>query len=148
MVEHTLGKGGVGSSILLGGTIINILVNEKNFMNDEIKNRIQTLGESKNSALHFLFEYITIKARNKFFEYFIEFTDYKNDKSVIDIGTTPSLDLEDNFFLHKVKKNQNITCFSNQDCSNLSKNFPNIKKFIIGDARHSNLKNNFFDIVH
>ena len=48
MVEHTLGKGGVGSSILLGGTIINILVNENNFMNDEIKNRIQTLGESKN----------------------------------------------------------------------------------------------------
>ena len=117
-------------------------------MNDEIKNRIQTLGESKNSALHFLFEYITIKARNKFFEYFLEFTDYNNNKSVIDIGTTPSLDLEDNFFLHKVKKNQNITCFSNQDCSNLSKNFPNIKKFIIGDARYSYLKDNFFDIVH
>ena len=76
------------------------------------------------------FSYIrkqTIQARNNFFKYFIENTDYTVDKSVIDIGTTPSLDDEHNVFLAHTKDNKNISCLSDQDCSILKKNILTLK---------------------
>ena len=60
----------------------------------------------------------------KFFEYFKNNTEYNNDKSILDIGTTPSLDEEQNVILTKTIDNKNITCISNQDCQILSKNTP------------------------
>ena len=112
------------------------------------RNRYQTYSEGKKSFLYNYFKKITIKARNQFFEYFKEYTNYSNEKSIIDIGTTPSLDNEQNIFLEKTKKNQNITCLSNQDCKILHKKFKNIKKIIVGDGRNTFLDDNSFDIVH
>ena len=63
----------------------------------------------------------------KFFNF-----DIKIINHLLDIGTTPSLDSEQNVILEKTKNNKNITCFSDQDCSILEKKYPNIKDFIIG----------------
>ena len=112
------------------------------------KHRIQTYSESKKSLFHYFFKKITLNARNKFFEYFKNSTAYDENKSILDIGTTPSLDEEQNIILTKTINNNNITCLSNQDCKKLSKKYTNIKEFIIGDATKINFQNNSFDIVH
>ena len=50
--------------------------------------------------------------------------------------------------MENTKDNQNVTCFSNQDCKILQKKFKNIKNVIIGDAKNTIFENNSFDIVH
>ena len=117
-------------------------------MNEVVKHRIQTYSESKKTFLHSIFKKITINARNEFFRIFKENTKYSISKSIIDIGTTPSLDAEQNILLDRTKKNQNITCLSNQNCKILSKKYPNIKRFITIDGKSTKLPNNSFDIVH
>jgi ubiquinone/menaquinone biosynthesis C-methylase UbiE len=117
-------------------------------MNEINKNQYQTYSEIKESFFYKIFKKITLNARNEFFKYFIHHTDYSNDKSVIDIGTTPSLDKEQNNLLQKTKNNPNITCFSNQDCKILYKKFKNIKNILIGDGKNTLLDDNSFDIVH
>ena len=117
-------------------------------MNEAVKHRVQTYSESKKTFLHSIFKKITIDARNEFFRIFKQNTKYSISKSIIDIGTTPSLDAEQNIFLERTKKNHNIACLSNQNCKILSKKYPNIKKFITRDGKSTNLPNNSFDIVH
>ena len=65
------------------------------------KHRYETYSESKKTFLYNIIQKITIKARNQFFKYFTYHTNYSDDKSVIDIGTTPSLDDEQNIFLER-----------------------------------------------
>ena len=117
-------------------------------MDKSTKHRIQTYSESKKSIFHNFFKKITLDARNKFFEYFKNSTEYNNDKSILDIGTTPSLDEEQNVILTKTINNKNITCISNQDCQILSQKYPHINEFVIGNAVKMNFKNDAFDIVH
>ena len=112
------------------------------------KHRYETYSESKKTFLYNIIQKITIKARNQFFKYFTYHTNYSDDKSVIDIGTTPSLDDEQNIFLEKTKNNQNITCLSNQDCKILYKKYKNIKKIFVGEGRNTMLDDNSFNIVH
>ena len=112
------------------------------------KHRYETYSESKKTFLYNIIQKITIKARNQFFKYFTYHTNYSDDKSVIDIGTTPSLDDEQNIFLEKTKNNQNITCLSNQDCKILYKQYKNIKKIFVGEGRNTMLDDNSFNIVH
>ena len=112
------------------------------------KHRVQTYSESKKSIFHNFFKKITLDARNKFFEYFKNNTEYNDDKSILDIGTTPSLDEEQNVILTKTIDNKNITCISNQDCQILSQKYPNINEFVIGNAVKMNFQNDAFDIVH
>ena len=117
-------------------------------MDKSTKHRVQTYSESKKSIFHNFFKKITLDARNKFFEYFKNNTEYNNDKSILDIGTTPSLDEEQNVILTKTIDNKNITCISNQDCQILSQKYPHINEFVIGNAVKMNFKNDAFDIVH
>ena len=117
-------------------------------MEDKIKHRIQTYSESKNSFFYKLIKKTILNARENFFKHFIHFTEYNDNQSLLDIGTTPSLDIEQNIILEKTKNNKNITCLSNQDCSILEKKYPNIKGFIIGDGTNTNFKDMSFDIVH
>ena len=117
-------------------------------MNNQIIQRNQTYSESKKSIFHKFFKKMTINARNKFFEYFKDYTKYDDNKSVLDIGSTPTLDEEHNIILTKTRNNKNITCLSNQDCKILSKKYPNIKEFVIGNAIKMFFKDNSFDIVH
>ena len=117
-------------------------------MEEKIKHRIQTYSESKNSFFYKLIKKIILDARENFFKHFIHFTEYNDNQSLLDIGTTPSLDSEQNVILEKTKNNKNITCFSDQDCSILGKKYSNIKDFIIGDGTNTDLKDMSFDIVH
>jgi len=113
------------------------------------KYQIETYSELKeNNPLNYLLEWAVGNARDKFFDIFKKKTQYSQEKSIIDIGTTPSLGKIHNNILSKVKKNKNVTCLSNLNCKSLSKKYPNIKKFIQADARKNNLSSNSFDIVH
>ena len=117
-------------------------------MKAKIKNRIQTYSESKNSFFYKFIKKITINARLKFFNHFKDLTKYDDSKSLLDIGTTPSIDSEQNIILEKTNKNKNITCLSNQDCNILKKKYPNVKNFVIGNAVKTDFKDGSFDIVH
>lgn len=110
--------------------------------------RYQTFSESKGNLFYKYIKQITINEREAFFNHFVENTNYSKNKSVIDIGTTPSLDDEQNIFLKKVKENKNITCLSNQNCNILKEKFKNLKKIIIADGKNTELEDNSFDIVH
>jgi ubiquinone/menaquinone biosynthesis C-methylase UbiE len=113
------------------------------------KHQIETYSELKeNNLLNYLLEWAVGNARDKFFDIFKKKTQYSKKKSIIDIGTTPSLRKIHNSILSKVKKNNNVTCLSNLNCKSLSKKYTNIKKFIQADARKNNLSRNSFDIVH
>ena len=111
--------------------------------------RVQTYSEVKKFIfLNHIFEKIMNDSRNEFLNLFKKKTKYSKEKTIIDIGTTPSLDALQNTLLSKIKNNKNITCLSNLDCKILLKKYHNIKKVIIGDGRDNKLPNNSFDIVH
>ena len=114
-----------------------------------MREREETYSESKKiKFINYVFEKIANDARNEFFNILKKNTKYSKKKSIIDIGTTPSLDDVQNIILSKIKDNKNITCLSNLNCKILLKKYPNIKKILIGDGRNNNLPNNSFDIVH
>ena len=117
-------------------------------MDDKVKHRIQTYSESKNSIFYRFIKKTILEAREKFFYYFENSTEYNDSKSLLDIGTTPSLDSEQNIILEKTKNNKNITCLSDQDCRILEKKYQNIKSFVIGDGLRTDYKDMSFDIVH
>tara|TARA_Y100000591_G_C21805443_1_gene684553 strand:+ start:709 stop:1407 length:699 start_codon:yes stop_codon:yes gene_type:complete len=117
-------------------------------MSEIKKHREETYSEAKKSFFYKRFQKITLNARDEFFNLFLSNNNYSKNKSVIDIGCTPSLEKEQNTFLHKVKDNLNVTCLSNQDCRILQKKYKNIKNIMIGDAKNTMLENNSFDIAH
>ena len=117
-------------------------------MSEIIKHRQQTYSESKKSFLYKVFKRITISARNEFFNLFVKNNNYSSNKTIIDIGTTPSLDKEQNIFLEKIKDNPSITCLSNQDCKILLRKYKYIKNILIGDGKNTKFDDNSFDIVH
>lgn len=117
-------------------------------MSEIKKHRYQTYSEGKKSIFYNIFQKITLNARNKFFDIFINNTNYSNHKTVIDVGTTPSIEKEQNIFLDKTRENLNITCLSNQDCNVLKAKFKNIRNIIIADGKCTGFKDNAFDIVH
>ena len=117
-------------------------------MSEIKKHRVETYSEAKKSFLYKIFQKITLNARNDFFRIFISNNNYSKYKSVIDIGSTPSIDKEQNTFLENTKDNKFITCLSNQDCKILQKKYKNIKNVIIGDARNTMLENDSFEIAH
>ena len=118
-------------------------------MKKKERERKQTYSETKKfKFLYYIFEKIANDARNEFFNILKKKTKYSKKKTIIDIGTTPSLDTVQNIILSKIKDNKNITCLSNLDCKILLKKYPNIKKIITGDGRNNNLPKNSFDIVH
>mgnify|MGYP001364473669 CR=1 FL=1 len=108
----------------------------------------QTFYEAKASIFYKKIQQIIINKRDKFFNLFLKTTNFSNDKSIIDIGTTPSIEDEQNIFLEKIKNNLNVTCLSDQDCRVLQQKFKNIKNIIIGDGKNTMLNDNSFDIVH
>ncbi len=117
-------------------------------MTENNKDRYQTYSEVKKTYLHNLIKKIIISARERFFIKLKNLTNYNLNNSVLDIGTTPSTDIEQNIFLENTKDNLNITCISNQDCSLLKKKYPNVKDFKIGDGKKTEFLDNSFDIVH
>ena len=89
-----------------------------------------------------------LENREKILKIFFNEIHYNNEKSLLDVGTTSSINKNHNLILQKTLNNKNITCLSNQDCSVLKNQYPNIKNFIIGDGCNNQLKDNTFDIVY
>ena len=116
-------------------------------MSEIEKHAVETYWEAKKSFLYKIFQKIIINTRNEFFSLFLINIKYSKYKSVIDIGSTPSIDKEQNIFLENTKDNQNITCLSNQDCRILQKKYKNIKNVIIGNARNTMLEKDSFEIL-
>ena len=84
-------------------------------MEEKIKHRVQTYSESKNSFFYKLIKKIILDAREKFFDYFKNLTEYNDNKSLLDIGTTPSLDSEQNVILEKIKNNKSKSILPTPD---------------------------------
>ena len=87
--------------------------------------------------------------RDKIHKIFTKHTEYNNNKSVLDVGTSSTLDNNHNIILQKTVDNKNIDCLSDQDLTKLiNEKYPHIRKFIKGDGLNINLKNNSYDIVY
>ena len=111
--------------------------------------RKETYSESKKiNFINYIFEKIANNARSEFFNILKRNTKYSKKNSIIDIGTTPSLDDIQNIILSKIKDNKKVVCLSNLNCKILKKKYPNIKKILKGDGRNNKLPNDSFDIVH
>ena len=89
-----------------------------------------------------------LENREKIFKIFHNRINYNNKMSFLDVGTTANTEKNHNLILQKISNNKNITCLSNQDCSFLKNQYPNIKNFIIGDGCNNQLKDSTFDIVY
>ncbi len=85
--------------------------------------------------------------RYKIHNIFLNETEYSNNHSLLDVGTTNSLDKSHNIILQRTTDNKNIYCLSDQDLSNLKQYYRNIKQFIKDDGRGSKLNNQSVDIV-
>ena len=121
------------------------LINNIKIMHER---KITYSDKKKIKFINYLFEKIGSNARNEFFNILKKNTKYSKKKSIIDIGSTPSLDVAQNIILSKIKDNKNVTCLSNLNCKILLKKYPNIKKVLLGDGRNNKLPNNTFNIVH
>ena len=95
-----------------------------------------------------LFKKKLLENREKILKIFHNKINYNNKMSFLDVGTTGNTEKNHNLILQKISNNKNITCLSNQDCSVLKNQYPNIKNFIIGDGCNNQLKDNTFDIVY
>jgi hypothetical protein len=68
-------------------------------------------------------------------------------KNLLDVGTTPVFDENNNIILHSFKNLGGITSLSNLDCAGLKKHFKKVR-FVQGDARRMKFKDNKFDVVY
>ena len=93
-----------------------------------------------------LLKSLVLKNRQSFLKYFSEKNKIRKKTTILDVGTIPSHESQENLLLIKYKKNK-ITCLSNENCKILKRKFKNIKT-IIGDGRKMKIKSNSFDIVH
>ena len=112
-----------------------------------MKQRLKETYWKKVFLLDFLFLRILKYNRVKIHNIFLQRIEFKKNKKLLDVGTTPIFDEYNNILLNNYKNYSNITSFSNLDCSILKKFFKKIK-FIKGDARKMKFKNNSFDIVY
>ena len=80
-----------------------------------------------------------LKSRINIFKIFLENVKFDKNTKILDVGTTPILDSHENIIFHQYKWRNNITGFSNQNCSLLNKKFK-FNKFIRGDATNIKLK--------
>lgn len=93
------------------------------------------------------FKLIVSNNRKVFFKYFCSLIKFDIKSTILDVGTTPSIEEHENLFIKLFPHKFNITCLSNVDCSKIKDKFIGLN-FIIGDARVSNLDDNSFDIIH
>ncbi len=101
----------------------------------------------KNSfVLDNLLKRLVLKNRHLFLKHFSNVNTVKKETRILDVGTVPSFEKQENLLLEKFKKNK-ITCLSNVNCNILKKKFKNLT-ILVGDGRKMKIRSNSFDIVH
>jgi Methyltransferase domain len=90
---------------------------------------------------------ILLKYRVFFFKVFEDNIAYTKDTRALDIGTTGSINAQDNIFIKRFKYKNNLTCLSDQNLDNIKLMYPEIK-CIQSDGRKTNLDDNSFEVVH
>jgi hypothetical protein len=93
------------------------------------------------------FDNVLLFYRLKIFNIFKQKIFFDSNTKILDVGTVSLLDNSENVFIHKYPYKKNVTCLSNQDCSELLKIYPDIKIFT-GDGRSLEFNDNTFDVVH
>ena len=93
------------------------------------------------------FDKVLLFYRLKIFSIFKQKIFFDSYTKILDVGTVSLLDNSENVFIHKYPYKKNVTCLSNQDCSELLKIYPDIKIFI-GDGKSLEFSDNTFDVVH
>lgn len=93
------------------------------------------------------FDKVLLFYRLKIFFIFKQKIFFDSSTKILDVGTVSLLDHSENVFIHNYPYKKNITCLSNQDCSELLKIYPDIKIFV-GDGRSIEFNDNTFDVVH
>ena len=89
-----------------------------------------------------------LEHRKNILNFFFNKIDYDDEKTLLDVGTTVNIDKNHNLILQKTLNNKNITCLSNQNCSLLKNEYPNVKNFITGDGCDNQLDDSTYDIVY
>ena len=85
--------------------------------------------------------------RKKIYKIFKNNIEVDTNTKILDVGTTPTLDYYENFFIHAYPWKNNITCLSDQDCSILKSRYDELN-MLLGDGRKVDLPNASFDIVY
>ncbi len=87
------------------------------------------------------------KNRRKFLIIFRKNIFYTKKSTLLDVGTTPSLDDHENYLIRRFPFKENITCLSNFDCKILTTKFSQLQ-CVIGDGCSMPFENSSFEIVH
>ena len=85
--------------------------------------------------------------RKKMYNIFLENIPIDEETKILDIGTTSSLEEHENYLVHQYMWKKNLTCLSNDDCSNLKSKYSELT-LLRGDGRKVNLADESFDIVY
>jgi ubiquinone/menaquinone biosynthesis C-methylase UbiE len=84
--------------------------------------------------------------RNEINNFFFSNIKINQYTTLLDVGTTSSMDSHQNLIVKKFYNKKNITCISNQNLAILKKKYPEIR-VKIGDAKQLPFKNDSFDVV-
>ena len=103
---------------------------------------------NKVTLLETYFNKKLLENREKILKIFFNEINFSDEKILLDVGTTANTDKNHNLILQKTLNNKNITCLSNQNCSLLKNEYPNIKNFITGDGCDNQLDDSTYDIVY
>ena len=103
---------------------------------------------NKVTLLETYFNKKLLENREKILKIFFNEINFSDEKILLDVGTTANTDKNHNLILQKTLNNKNITCLSNQNCSLLKNEYPNVKNFITGDGCDNQLDDSTYDIVY
>ena len=103
---------------------------------------------NKITLLETYFNKKLLENREKILKIFFNEINFSDEKILLDVGTTANTGKNHNLILQKTLNNKNITCLSNQNCSLLKNEYPNVNNFITGDGCDNQLDDSTYDIVY
>ncbi len=96
--------------------------------------------------LNKIFHIIINNKRSEILDIISKEIDLESNKSLLDVGTTSSLEFHENQIIKHFYKKIKISCLSNLDLMKLKKNYEDLNIYM-GDGRDMNFEDNKFDIV-
>lgn len=113
-----------------------------------MSNNNEKLYWNKIVLLNKFFEKKLLENRKKIYKIFESVVKLNQNESLLDVGTAPTIDVNHNLILQKLKNNKHISCLSDVDCNILKEVYPNVKEFLIGTGINIKLNSNTYDVVY